>query len=236
MPLWAHDGQRIAFASNRRKRSRSSTSMCWIPSSPRAVPRLVAGGAGNRWRVFDWSLDDKRLLLGRECQATAQRNSVLGACRELFYIADVDSGEITAVGQLRADAGARRTTPAAAGNRQRQGCAAAALRVQDARFAHRRPRRAAADQAQRSSGQWRRSRSRGAIPAAGVSRFRRSRVARAERRRQRTTSSASIAASDGHYLAYTLNENGSSRLMLIDQQRKLGSERGCAARRASSAA
>jgi len=32
---------------------------------PAAVPRLLAGGAGYRWRIFDRSADDHRLLLGR---------------------------------------------------------------------------------------------------------------------------------------------------------------------------
>src|ERR1700733_9646416 len=105
--LWAHDGKRIAFASNRRN---SSDVDIYVldTGQPGATPRLVVGGAGNHWRAYDWSLDDKRLLLGRELPGDgASVNSSAGAMPESeLYIAGVDSGEITTVGEDSAGAAA----------------------------------------------------------------------------------------------------------------------------------
>lgn len=223
--LWAHDGTRIAFASNRRNGTDVDIYVL-DTSQPGATPRLVVGGAGNHWRAYDWSLDDKRLLLGRELPGDGGSvNSSAGAKPESeLYIAGVDAGEVTPVGGDGAEAGAgagagggdaggRKKAPAKAA------AAASALRVQDARFSsdgrgvllltrHGAPGSAAAAAA---GGQFQRLcytdfaghewRELSADASHDVERFDRS--------------------LDGRYLAYIINDSGSSRLMLIDQQRKL---------------
>jgi dienelactone hydrolase len=219
--LWAHDGKRIAFASNRRNGSDVDIYVL-DTGQPGATPRLVVGGAGNRWRAYDWSIDDKRLLLGRELPGdTGAANSSAGAMPESeLYIAGVDSGEITAVagdgtGAGALDAGGRKKAPQKAA----AAAAAAALRVRDARFStdgrgmllltrHAGPGAAAA--------------------ATGGAQFQRlcyTDFAGHEWRELSTDAGHDVErfdrSIDGRYLAYVVNDSGSSRLMLIDQQRKL---------------
>jgi len=213
-PLWAHDGKRIAFASNRRNGTDVDLYVL-DTEEPGATPRLVVGGAGNRWRAYDWSIDDKRLLLGRELPgaSAAGAGSARGAPESELYIAAVDSGEISAVAIAgpAADTGKKKKPPPKAN------AAAAAVRVRDARFAgdghgivlltsQAGPggASAAATAFQRlcytdfGGHEWRELSTEAAHE---VERFARS--------------------IDGRYVAYTVNDNGGSRLMLIDQQRKL---------------
>src|ERR1700733_1158231 len=92
--LWAHDGRRIAFASNHRNGIDDDIYVLDTAEAG-AIPRLVVGGAGNHWRAYDWSIDDKRLLVGRELPTDS---GAPGSKPESeLYIAQVDSGEITAV-------------------------------------------------------------------------------------------------------------------------------------------
>ncbi len=57
---------------------------------------LVAAG-GYRWRVFDWSSDDQRLLVGRESVASQpESGGRIGSDVDLF-LADVATGELIAV-------------------------------------------------------------------------------------------------------------------------------------------
>jgi len=217
--LWAHDGKRIAFASNRRNGSDVDIYVL-DTGQPGATPRLVVGGAGNHWRVYDWSLDDKRLLLGRELPGDGgSANSSAGAAPESeLHIADADSGAITAVagdgaGAGGGDAGSRRKAPPKAVS------AAAALRVQDARFS--------------SDGRGMLLLTRHAGPGAGASTAGGAQFQRLcytdfgghEWRELSTDASHDVErfdrSIDGRYLAYIVNDSGSSRLMLIDQQRKL---------------
>jgi hypothetical protein len=130
----------------------------------------------------------------------------------------VDSGEITAVaadgaGAAGGDAGSRRKA-------QRQGClrrrrAAGAGRA----LQQRRPRHAAAHQAR-----WPRA----LALRGGGAQFQRlcyTDFGGHEWRELSTDASHDVErfdrSIDGRYLAYTVNDSGSSRLMLIDQQRKL---------------
>ena len=221
--LWAHDGKRIAFASNRRNGSDVDIYVL-DTGQPDATPRLVVGGAGYRWRAYDWSLDDKRLLLGRELSGDAGSvNSSAGAAPESeLYIAGVDSGEVTAVSADGAgagssggsgDAGSRRKAPAKAA------AAAAALRVQDARFS--------------SDGRGvllltRHTGAGSAAAAPGGAQFQRlcyTDFGAHEWRELSTDAGHDVErfdrSIDGHYVAYVVDDGGSSRLMLIDQQRKL---------------
>jgi dipeptidyl aminopeptidase/acylaminoacyl peptidase len=199
--LWSHDGQRIAFSSNR------GTAGSGPPagereidvldiSSPAAVPRLIAGGAGYRWRLFDWSLDDQRLLLGRESLVT-------GGDAELF-VANVGSAALTplllahkAVGKGPAPA----PTP---------------WRTRAARFA--------------SDGRGVLLLTTGAAAGDGTgsaefSQLRYLDLASGESRTLASETQRDVElfdeSADGHFVAYTINDGESSRLGIIDQQRKL---------------
>jgi dipeptidyl aminopeptidase/acylaminoacyl peptidase len=204
-PLWAHDGKRIAFASNRRDGTDVDLYVL-DTEEPGATPRLVVGGAGNRWRAFDWSIDDKHLLLGRELAGEEPQSEL--------YIAAVESGEITPVVLAVGAGDAARKTPA-----PRRVVPAAAVHVRDARFA--------GDghgilllTSQASPG--------GAAEAGGTTQFQHLSYTDFGGHEWRELSSEAShdverfdRSPDGRYVAYTVNDNGSSRLMLIDQQRKL---------------
>jgi Tol biopolymer transport system component/dienelactone hydrolase len=207
--LWAHDGKRIAFASNRRNGTDFDLYVL-DTEEPGATPRLVVGGAGNRWRAYDWSIDDKRLLLGRELPGASGAG---GAPESELYIATVDSGELSAVAIAGPVAAAGRKKPPP------KPIAAAAVRVRDARFA--------GDghgivllTSQAAPG--------GGAAAASGALFQRlcyTDFGGHEWRELSTEASHEVErfarSIDGRYVAYTVNDNGSSRLMLIDQQRKL---------------
>ena len=206
--LWAHDGRHIAFASNRRNPADVNIYVL-DTEEPGATPRLVVGGAGNRWRAYDWSIDDKQLLLGRELPGS---DGASGAPESELYIADVGSGEISTVAL-----GSAVPDRAAAAKKKKKkpadSAAAAPVRVRQALFAtdgrglvlltaHGSPGAAAAFQRlgylQLSSHEWHELSS---DSSHDVEHFDRS--------------------LDGRYVAYTLNDAGNSRLLLIDQQRKL---------------
>ena len=223
--LWAHDGKRIAFASNRRNGNDIDIYVL-DTAQPGATPRLVVGGAGNRWRAYDWSLDDKRLLLGRELSVeTGSVNSSAGPMPESeLYIAGVDSGEVTAVGPDGVAAGAAAGTGGGGDARGRKKAPPKAavvtpLRVQDARFS--------------SDGRGvllltRHSAAGSAASLAGGAQFQRLCYTDFGGREWRELSAEAShdverfdRSIDGRYLAYVVNDSGSSRLMLIDQQRKL---------------
>jgi dipeptidyl aminopeptidase/acylaminoacyl peptidase len=187
--LWAHDGKRIAFSRNEHEIDLLDT------SAAGSAPRVLAGGAGFRWRVFDWSLDDQRLLLGRERLDSA-------AAPELL-LADVGNGELKPL-----------TLPRKPEGKRAPSSAPAALHARSARFA--------AD-------------GRGLLlvsndGAAGVDAdFLQLRYLDPVSGESRLLSSDSEhdvelfdESQDGRFLALTINDgSGSSRLALIDQQRKL---------------
>ncbi|HEY4973701.1 MAG TPA: hypothetical protein VII41_08835, partial [Steroidobacteraceae bacterium] len=211
-PLWAHDGKRIAFASNRRNGIDVDIYVL-DTGEPGATPRLVVGGAGNRWCAYDWSIDDKRLLLGRELPR-GELASAGGATPDSeLFVAQVDSGEISAVGfaGTPSDEGSsRKNKKQPPSNR-----AASALHVQEAQFS---------------------TDGRGILllthatgtPAAAMAQFQRLAYIDFGGHDWRELSSDAghdvehfDRSLDGRYVAYTINDAGASRLMLIDQQRKL---------------
>lgn len=99
-PLWAHDGRRLAFASDRR--NGRDFDVYVIETGSAAAPRLVIGGGG-RWRVLDWSLDDRSLLLRQEDGPDAAR----------LFLADIAGGSLRAIDAPAADRPARAHIPAA---------------------------------------------------------------------------------------------------------------------------
>ncbi len=208
-PLWAHDGKRIAFASNRRDGSDVDIYVLDTGDTG-ATPRLVVGGSGTRWRVFDWSIDDKHLLVGREAPGADP-----GPEAEL-YLADVDSGAIRAVGFA---GGTADGAGAHGGARKRASTASDAtpIAVRDARFA--------------TDGRGLMLLSRATPPGAAAGaggQFQRLAYLELDGHQWRELSSDAEhdveqfdRSIDGRFIAYTFNDAGSSRLMLIDQQRKL---------------
>jgi len=194
-PLWAHDGKRVAFASNRRNGVDVDIYVLDTADAG-GTPRLVVGGAGNHWRAYDWSIDDQRLLLGRELpNGTAAGD---GAADSELFIAQVDSGQISAVGQA--------------------GPAGAAIHAQAALFAtDGRGILLLTHQA-----------APGAAGAGAATQFQRliyTDSGAHEWRELSTDASHSVEhfdrSTDGRYVGYCINDAGNSRLMLIDQQRKL---------------
>jgi len=99
-PLWAHDGRRLAFASDRR--NGRDFDVYVIETGSAAAPRLAIGGGG-RWRVLDWSLDDRSLLLRREDAPNDAR----------LFVADVAGGSLRPIDAPASGRPARTRVPAA---------------------------------------------------------------------------------------------------------------------------
>jgi pimeloyl-ACP methyl ester carboxylesterase len=97
-PLWAHDGRRLAFASDRR--NGSDFDVYVVENGSAAGARLVVGGGG-RWRVLDWSRDDRALLLRRE----------MGPHDARLFVADIATASLTAIDAPAADARAASQPP-----------------------------------------------------------------------------------------------------------------------------
>jgi predicted esterase len=198
--LWAHDGVRIAFASNRATAAGAAGEReieLLDTSAATPVPRLVAGGSGFRWQLFDWSLDDQRLLLGRE--------SLTGEGEPELFTATLTSAELTPVTLARRAEG-KGPAPAPA-----------PVHAHAARFA---PDGRGIVLLNTAEG--------GGAGAAAGAEFRQLRYLEAASGELRTLAGESEhdvdlfdESADGRYLAYTINEGGVSRLALIDQQRKL---------------
>jgi dipeptidyl aminopeptidase/acylaminoacyl peptidase len=216
-PLWAHDGKRIAFASNRRNGIDDDIYVLDTAEAG-ATPRLVVGGAGNHWRVYDWSIDDKRLLLGRELATDS--GAAGGKPESELYIAQVDSGEITAVSFAAAAAdGVAHTGGGGRKRAPKTSAAGTAIHVHDALFA--------------TDGRGillltRQTAPGSAATSATAAQFQRLAYVDIDGHNWRELSTDAShdverfdRSVDGRYVGYAINDAGSSRLTLIDQQRKL---------------
>jgi dipeptidyl aminopeptidase/acylaminoacyl peptidase len=198
--LWAHDGRRLAFSSDHAPGREREIYLLDTAAAP-AAPALVAGGPGLRWQVFDWSIDDHRLLLGREALSPETEVGDLFEAEAQLYIADLGSGELTPLEVPRASAGkAAASTP---------------VRARNARFAP------------DGRGILLLALAEGA-EAAGSAQFRQLRYFDPVLGSSRVLSSETDRdvelfdqSPDGHYVAYTITEGGMNRLLLVDQQRKL---------------
>jgi len=208
--IWAHDGQRIAFSSNRGAAPASEERGIELLDTSAASPtvRILVAAAGHRWRVFDWSSDDQRLLVGRETVAAQPESGGRVDSDADLFIADVASGELTAVGAPHKEEAHKadnklKAPPAAP---------AAPLRARAARFAP------------DGHGILLLGRNQGASapdfrqleyiePASGEARVLSNDPAREVE--------LFDESADSHFLAYTTNEGGASHLSLLDQQRKL---------------
>ena len=82
---WSHDGRWIAYTSTQRTGSCSDVHVM-DPSDPKS-DRLAAKIDAPGWALLDWSLDGTRLLLLQEISSN----------ESYLYVADVQTGEVTAV-------------------------------------------------------------------------------------------------------------------------------------------
>ncbi len=236
-PAWAHDGRRIAFS------GAGETGVYVLDTSTAgALPRLVVSASDGRWHVLGWSIDDRALLLGRERddvgagsahgdgappaadvdrsvspvviagEAASEPSALSAANLQLeLYLADTGDGSLSPVPgfgarrTLRRSARASNPTPAATASAARFASdgrsilllTQQACQSRDVSAAHEFAHLCLTDPA---DGDWRQLS--GSEPH-DVELFDQS--------------------ADGSVLAYTLNDEGSSRLVLIDQQRQYGS-------------
>ena len=82
-PVWAHDGKRLAFYSN--ARDGVSYDIYIVDVTSNAPARLAIGGQDDTWYVLDWSADDTKLLLWRYVSIN----------ESYLFIADVATGMVT---------------------------------------------------------------------------------------------------------------------------------------------
>jgi dipeptidyl aminopeptidase/acylaminoacyl peptidase len=204
-PVWSPHGRQLAFVSNRRGPDDDDVYVLDVHSAG-AAPRLVAAAlAGSRWRIEGWSADAHELLLASERGADTE-----GA----LYIADLDHGSVTAV---------------PAGSAPRRGRSRRGRAAVDAPGAASALHAAAARFASDGSGILLLTRAPvGGGAAASTRQFLHLALFDPHSGHRRTLSGPSPydvglfdASADGHYLAYTLDEDGQSHLMLIDQRLQL---------------
>ena len=84
-PVWAHDGQRLAFSAA--LRDPASSDLYIVDTAGSAGPRLVAAGSANAWQVLAWTSGDRALLV---------RHAVANAGDELLLV-DTASGALRRV-------------------------------------------------------------------------------------------------------------------------------------------
>jgi dipeptidyl aminopeptidase/acylaminoacyl peptidase len=82
-PVWAHDGKRFAFHSN--VRDGVSYDIYVSDVEANTAPRLAVGGQQDTWYPLDWSQDDTRLLLWRYVSIN----------ESYLFVADVTTGSVT---------------------------------------------------------------------------------------------------------------------------------------------
>ncbi len=90
-PLWAHDGKRLAFYSN--ARDGVSYDIYVVDVTANAPPRLISAGKQDTWFPLDWSPDDSKLLLQRYVSVN----------ESYLFVVDVDTGTVTPVADAETD-------------------------------------------------------------------------------------------------------------------------------------
>ena len=83
LPVWANDGKRIAFQST--ARDGVNYDLYVADTTSPAAPRLIAAGGAQALDVLDWSYDDTKLLV----------LGYVSISESYLYVADVASGTLT---------------------------------------------------------------------------------------------------------------------------------------------
>ena len=173
LPLWAHDGKRLAFHGN--SRDGVSYDIYVADVSAGTAPRLVVGGNQDTWYPLDWSADDTKLLLWKYVSIN----------ETYLFIADVATGALTPLDESGRKIGIK-----------------AAKFAPDGRGVY-----VISDE----SGEF--AELRYVDPATKSSRSLTSTIA--------WDITAFDVSVDGRYIAYVANEDGRSRLTVLDNQLKL---------------
>ncbi len=194
-PVWSRDGKRLAFASNAREGATYDIYVVDVDSN--TAPRLAIGRQEGTWQVLDWSPDDTKLLL---------RHYVSINESDLF-IADVATGAVTA---LEGQAEQKRIDRDERLRSQRRGRSNGhgTVAIRDAKFA---------------------PDGRGVYLSSDAdSEFAQLRYYDPVTQEERILSpelnwdvDAFDVSADGRYIAYVVNEDGRSRLTVLDNQMKL---------------
>ena len=90
-PVWAHDGKRLAFHSN--ARDGISYDIYVVDVDSNTPPRLAIGGKQDTWYPLDWSPDDTKLLLWR----------YISINESYLFVADVNTGTVTPLNDTDSD-------------------------------------------------------------------------------------------------------------------------------------
>jgi dipeptidyl aminopeptidase/acylaminoacyl peptidase len=90
-PVWAHDGKRLAFHSN--ARDGVTYDIYVVDVEGNTQPRLAIAGNRDTWFPLDWSTDDTKLLLWRYVSIN----------EGYLFVADVNTGMVTPVNEADAD-------------------------------------------------------------------------------------------------------------------------------------
>ena len=192
LPVWANDGKRIAFHSN--ARDGVNYDLYVADTSSSATPRLVAGGGNQAYYVQDWSHDDSKLLV----------LSYVSSVESYLYVADLATGTMRL---LEPEPPAK---PAVAARRKGGTAAAAPLphyTVSAARFSR------------DGRGVYFVSTHGGDFAElCYVDLYTKETLSLTPESRWDVEDLA--LSHDGHYLAYTLNEGGISRLVVHDIRQK----------------
>jgi dipeptidyl aminopeptidase/acylaminoacyl peptidase len=191
-PVWSHDGKRLAFYSN--ARDGVSYDIYVVDVDAKTAPRLAVGGQSDTWFVLDWSADDTKLLLWRYVSIN----------ESYLFIADVASGTVSPL-EGAEEAGRDRKSKA---GRKGRASASDKVGITAAKFA---PDGRGVYLISDEDGEFAKLRYYDPIT-----------------HDKRTVSpdinwdvDAFDVSPDGRYIAYVLNEDGRSRLTVLDNQMKL---------------
>ncbi len=189
---WSHDGKRLALASNRR--DGVDFDVYTVDTTQTApLPRYLVGSAGERWRVLDWSLDDQRLLLARAPTRPPAKSSDAA-----LFVVDINTARLSPI-PFGSAAEAAATQPISAARFAGDGHSIllSSFRPADGTLGTSAGNFLHVSQLT-AGGTWL---DLGPMTGQDVEWFDQS--------------------ADGRYLAYSVNDNGTSRLMLSDRDRKL---------------
>jgi dipeptidyl aminopeptidase/acylaminoacyl peptidase len=193
-PVWAHDGKRLAFNSNARDGVSYDIYVTDVESN--AAPRLAVGGQQDTWYPLDWSQDDTKLLLWRYVSIN----------ESYLFVADVSTGTVTPLdAEVGNGSNERRKPDRRRANQKGDG----KVGIKGAKFA---PDGRGIFIVSDEGGEF-----------AQLSYFdpvtREKRIVSPEDA-QWDVEAFDVSA-DGRYIAFVMNEDGRSRLTVIDQQMKL---------------